>query len=113
MHHSGDSRRENAEVCVWTTGWLHLAPLAGRGPRRSAAEDRGEGDYPQVRACRESPSPARKMLATSPASGARWVTHSIVIIRESGWSSIPEALMINRAAAAYWIPAYAGMTIST
>src|SRR5947207_15750114 len=41
-------------------------PLAGRGPRRSAASFRGEGEYPQVRACRESPSPARKMLATSP-----------------------------------------------
>jgi hypothetical protein len=66
MYHSGASRREKAKACVRITGWLHLAPLAGRGPRRSAAEDRGEGDYPRVRTCRESPSPARKMLATSP-----------------------------------------------
>src|SRR5437868_2678142 len=56
---------------IRATRWLattaeNLAPLAGRGPRRSAATYRGEGDYPQVRAYRESPSPARQMLATSP-----------------------------------------------
>src|SRR5205085_11685841 len=42
----------------------NLAPLAGRGRRRREAKSPGEGDYPRV--CRESPSPARKMLATSP-----------------------------------------------
>jgi len=35
-----------------------------------------------------------------------------VIAREGGRSSIPEELMINRGAAAYWIPAFAGMTVS-
>jgi len=40
----------------------NLAPLAGRGPRLSAAKYRGEGECQAV----ESPSPARKMLATSP-----------------------------------------------
>src|SRR3954452_13798125 len=35
--------------------------------------------------------------------------HSI-IAREGGRSSIAEELMINRQAAAYWIPAFAGMT---
>src|SRR3954447_2259588 len=34
-----------------------------------------------------------------------------VIAREGGRSSIAEELMINREAAAYWIPAFAGMTI--
>src|SRR4051794_29333020 len=34
-----------------------------------------------------------------------------VIAREGGRSSIAEELMINRGAAAYWIPAFAGMTI--
>src|SRR3954452_772164 len=34
-----------------------------------------------------------------------------VIAREGGRSSIAEELMINRQAAAYWIPAFAGMTI--
>src|SRR3954463_11663481 len=43
----------------------NLAPLVGRGRRRREAKSPGEGDYPQVRAGRESPSPARKMLATS------------------------------------------------
>src|SRR5881397_3179037 len=33
-----------------------------------------------------------------------------VIAREGGRSSIAEELMINREAAAYWIPAFAGMT---
>ena len=33
-----------------------------------------------------------------------------VIAREGGRSSIAEELMINRQAAAYWIPAFAGMT---
>ena len=33
-----------------------------------------------------------------------------VIAREGGRSSIAEELMINRKAAAYWIPAFAGMT---
>src|SRR3954452_13866523 len=33
-----------------------------------------------------------------------------VIAREGGLSSIAEELMINREAAAYWIPAFAGMT---
>src|SRR3954467_4240713 len=37
-------------------------------------------------------------------------SHS-VIAREGGRSSIAEELMINREAAAYWIPAFAGMTI--
>src|SRR3954463_7243974 len=32
----------------------NLAPLAGRGRRRREAKSPGEGDYPQVRACRES-----------------------------------------------------------
>jgi hypothetical protein len=32
----------------------------------SEAKASGEGDYPRVLVCRESPSPARKMLATSP-----------------------------------------------
>ena len=36
--------------------------------------------------------------------------NSRVIAREGGRSSIPEELMINRGAAAYWIPAFAGMT---
>src|SRR3954471_4491238 len=44
----------------------NLAPLAGRGRRRREAKSPGEGDYPRVLASRESPSPARKMLATSP-----------------------------------------------
>src|SRR5438045_6700323 len=44
----------------------NLTPLAGRGRRRREAKSPGEGDYPRVRACRDSPSPARKMLATSP-----------------------------------------------
>ena len=44
----------------------NLAPLAGRGRRRREAKSPGEGDYPRVRTCRGSPSPARKMLATSP-----------------------------------------------
>jgi hypothetical protein len=35
-----------------------------------------------------------------------------VIAREGGRSSIAEELMINREAAAYWIPAFAGMTCS-
>src|SRR4051812_15214007 len=34
-----------------------------------------------------------------------------VIAREGGRSSIAEELMMNRQAAAYWIPAFAGMTI--
>src|SRR3954468_17136917 len=34
-----------------------------------------------------------------------------VIAREGGRSSIAEEPMINRGAAAYWIPAFAGMTI--
>src|SRR4051794_23621788 len=34
-----------------------------------------------------------------------------VIAREGGRSSIAEEPMINRQAAAYWIPAFAGMTI--
>src|SRR3954465_13139989 len=34
-----------------------------------------------------------------------------VIAREGGGSSIAEEPMINRQAAAYWIPAFAGMTI--
>src|SRR3954454_3389084 len=34
-----------------------------------------------------------------------------VIAREGGRSSIAEELMTNRGAAAYWIPAFAGMTI--
>src|SRR3954468_15546731 len=34
-----------------------------------------------------------------------------VIAREGGRSSIAEEPMINREAAAYWIPAFAGMTI--
>jgi hypothetical protein len=71
MHHSGASRGEKAEACVRSTGWLHLAPLAGRGPRRSAAEDRGEGDYPQLRACREPPHPLATCSRPLPASGAR------------------------------------------
>jgi hypothetical protein len=33
-----------------------------------------------------------------------------VIAREGGRSSIAGELMINREAAAYWIPAFAGMT---
>src|SRR5204862_4995222 len=33
----------------------NLAPLAGRGPRRSAAKYRGEGDHPRVRACLRLP----------------------------------------------------------
>src|SRR3954471_7728255 len=33
-----------------------------------------------------------------------------VVAREGGRSSIAEELMINREAAAYWIPAFAGMT---
>jgi hypothetical protein len=37
-------------------------------------------------------------------------TYSTVIVRESGRSSIPEKLVISREAAAYWIPAFAGMT---
>src|SRR5436309_15725481 len=56
---------ENAEVCV-RAQLIHLAPLAGRGRRRREAKSPGEGDYPRFRACRDSPSPARKMLATSP-----------------------------------------------
>src|SRR3954454_2975017 len=43
----------------------NLAPLVGRGRRRREAKSPGEGDYPQVRAGRESPSTARKMLAHS------------------------------------------------
>src|SRR3954453_4094432 len=39
----------------------NLAPLAGR--RRREATSPGEGANPRVRACRVSPSPARKMLA--------------------------------------------------
>src|SRR4051794_28232805 len=57
---------ELVEVWVRAMRVVHLAPLAGRGRMRSAAKYPGEGDYPRVRACRESPSPARKMLATSP-----------------------------------------------
>ena len=33
----------------------NLAPLAGRGPRRSAAKYQGEGDHPRVRACLRLP----------------------------------------------------------
>jgi len=56
------TRGEIAKPCLRAARPLNLAPPAGRGRREAP----GEGDSPQVRACRESPSPARKMLATSP-----------------------------------------------
>ena len=37
---------------------------------------------------------------------------SAVIVREGGRSSTPEQMLRNREAAAYWIPAFAGMTAS-
>jgi len=40
----------------------------------------------------------------------RFRVHPVVIVRESGRSSIPELSCWNREAAAYWIPACAGMT---
>ena len=71
------SRREIAGVCA-KARLVHLAPLAGRGRRRREAKSPGEGHYPRVRTCRESPSPARKTLATSPrkrgeVKTARWL----------------------------------------
>src|SRR5437764_12184878 len=71
LHNSGASRRENAEVCVRTTGWLHLAPLAGRGPRRSAAEDRGEGTILKFEPVENPPHPLARCSRPLPASGAR------------------------------------------
>src|SRR5258708_990334 len=52
----------------------HLAPLAGRGRSRSEAKASGEGDYPRVRVCGESPSPEIRYceFRPLPASGARW-----------------------------------------
>src|SRR5204862_7298182 len=51
----GHAPRERGGVCLKHAAPLNLAPLAGRGPRRSAATYRGEGDYPQVRACLRLP----------------------------------------------------------
>jgi hypothetical protein len=36
-------------------------------------------------------------------------TPTLVIAREGGRSSIPETLVINREAAAYWIPRFRGV----
>src|SRR5256714_9510607 len=47
----GHAPRERGGVCLKHAAPLNLARLAGRGPRRSAATNRGEGDYPQFRAC--------------------------------------------------------------
>src|SRR5204863_8484904 len=80
---------------------LHLAPLAGRGRRRREATSPGEGDYPRVRACREPPSPARKMLATSPrkrgeVKNGRRASHGLLRgaghrarIRATRWLAMP------------------------
>ena len=45
---------------------VHLAPLAGRGRRRRAAKSPSEGTIHESKPACDSPSPARKMLATSP-----------------------------------------------
>src|SRR6266851_1997408 len=74
------AKRTTVRRATWRNGCLkiesrcNLAPLAGRGRRRSAAKSPGEGDYRRVGACREAPSPARsrtapercRELATSP-----------------------------------------------
>jgi len=45
---------------------LQHRPACGERSETERSGGSGWGDHPQVRACRESPSPARKMLATSP-----------------------------------------------
>ena len=66
----------------------------------------GSGDNSSL----SSPNRYQATRGRSPPPKAQANVTRRVIAREGGRSSIAEELMINREAAAYWIPAFAGMT---
>src|SRR5258708_19929967 len=54
---AGDDGREVFGHALSPLVFLNLAPLAGRGRILRVAKNPGEGDYPRVLICRQSPSP--------------------------------------------------------